>query len=47
VKTVTAAVVTGSVPTNPSDDYDFTYLTAVTIGSTNVNLDFDAGSADL
>ena len=47
VKTVTAAAVTGSDPANPSDDYDSSYLSPVTIGSTTVNLDFDTGSADL
>lgn len=44
--TVTAAA-TGSEPANPSDEYDSSYLSPVTIGSTTVNLDFDTGSADL
>jgi hypothetical protein len=44
-KTVTAAS-TGE-PANPSDEYDSSYLSPVTIGSTTVNLDFDTGSADL
>jgi len=44
--TVTAAS-TGSEPANPSDEYDSSYLSPVTIGSTTVNLDFDTGSADL
>jgi aspergillopepsin I len=43
--TVTAAS-TGE-PANPSDEYDSSYLSPVTIGSTTVNLDFDTGSADL
>ena len=47
VKAVTAAAVTGSEPANPSDDYDSSYLSPVTIGTTTVNLDFDTGSADL
>ncbi|KAF9695362.1 hypothetical protein EKO04_006446 [Ascochyta lentis] len=45
--TVSVAATTGSEPANPSDDYDVSYLSPVTIGTTNVNLDFDTGSADL
>ncbi|KAJ4309739.1 Aspartic protease snp2 [Neodidymelliopsis sp. IMI 364377] len=45
--TVTALATTGSEPANPSDDYDSSYLSPVTIGTTTVNLDFDTGSADL
>ena len=43
----TAAVGDGSAPATPGDDYDSSYLSPVTIGSTTVNLDFDTGSADL
>jgi hypothetical protein len=46
-QTVTAAANTGSDPANPSDEYDSSYLSPVTIGTTTVNLDFDTGSADL
>lgn len=38
---------TGSEPANPSDQYDSSYLSPVTIGSTEVQLDFDTGSSDL
>lgn len=47
-KTVSAAATgSGSEPANPNDEYDSSYLSPVTIGSTTVNLDFDTGSADL
>ncbi|KAJ4983275.1 endothiapepsin [Stagonosporopsis vannaccii] len=46
-ETVTALATTGSEPANPSDEYDSSYLSPVTIGTTTVNLDFDTGSADL
>ncbi|KAF1939902.1 acid protease [Clathrospora elynae] len=37
----------GSDPAVPSDSYDSSYLSPVTVGSTTVHLDFDTGSADL
>ncbi|KAJ8117162.1 hypothetical protein OPT61_g1587 [Boeremia exigua] len=45
--TIAALATSGSEPANPSDEYDSSYLSPVTIGSTTVNLDFDTGSADL
>ncbi|KAJ4339987.1 Aspartic protease snp2 [Didymella glomerata] len=42
-----AAASSGSEPANPSDQYDSSYLSPVTIGSTTLHLDFDTGSADL
>ncbi|KAH6644538.1 aspartic peptidase domain-containing protein [Boeremia exigua] len=41
------ALASGTEPANPSDDYDSSYLSPVTIGTTTVNLDFDTGSSDL
>ncbi|KAH7406970.1 aspartic peptidase domain-containing protein [Phaeosphaeria sp. MPI-PUGE-AT-0046c] len=38
---------TGSDPAVPSDQYDSSYLSPVTVGSSTVHLDFDTGSADL
>lgn len=47
-QTVNAAAATsGSEPANPSDEYDSSYLSPVTVGTANLNLDFDTGSADL
>jgi hypothetical protein len=37
----------GSAPAVPGDQYDSLYLSPVTVGSNNVHLDFDTGSADL
>lgn len=37
----------GSDPAVPSDQYDSSYLSPVTLGSNQVQLDFDTGSADL
>lgn len=37
----------GSAPAVPGDQYDSLYLSPVTIGNSNVHLDFDTGSADL
>ncbi|KZM20428.1 Aspergillopepsin I [Ascochyta rabiei] len=42
-----SAVISGSEPANPNSDYDESYLSPVTVGTTNVNLDFDTGSSDL
>ena len=45
-----AAGPSGTVAAGPSDAYDSSYLSPVTIGTTNpttVELDFDTGSADL
>ncbi|KAH9872236.1 hypothetical protein IAQ61_005071 [Plenodomus lingam] len=42
-----SAVGDGSDPAVPSDQYDSSYLSPVTVGSTTVELDFDTGSADL
>lgn len=44
---VQAAADTGSDPAVPSDQYDSSYLSPVTVGSNTVHLDFDTGSADL
>jgi hypothetical protein len=44
---VSAESSTGSEPANPSDNYDSSYLSPVTVGSTTMDLDFDTGSADL
>ncbi|KAF2124713.1 Asp-domain-containing protein [Dothidotthia symphoricarpi CBS 119687] len=44
---VSAAAVTGTVPANPSDSYDSSYLSPVTIAGKTVHLDFDTGSSDL
>lgn len=44
------ASTSGSDPATPGDAYDSSYLSPVTIGTTNpttVNLDFDTGSGDL
>jgi aspergillopepsin I len=38
---------TGSDPAVPSDQYDSSYLSPVTVGSNTLHLDFDTGSADL
>lgn len=38
---------TGSVSAVPSDSVDSSYLCAVNVGGTTLNLDFDTGSADL
>jgi hypothetical protein len=43
----TEAVGDGSAPAVPGDNYDSSYLSPVTIGNTQVHLDFDTGSADL
>ncbi|KAF2845954.1 aspartic protease PEP1 [Plenodomus tracheiphilus IPT5] len=46
--TVTASAAgSGSDPAVPTDQYDSSYLSPVTIGRTSVELDFDTGSADL
>jgi len=37
----------GSAPAVPGDQYDSSYLSPVTLGSTTVHLDFDTGSSDL
>ncbi len=37
----------GSETATPSDQYDSSYLCPVTVGSSQVQLDFDTGSADL
>jgi hypothetical protein len=37
----------GTVPANPSDEYDSSYLSPVSVGGKTLNLDFDTGSADL
>jgi len=42
---VSADSSTGSEPANPSDNYDSSYLSPVTVGTTSLNLDFDTGSA--
>jgi hypothetical protein len=42
-----AAGPTGTAPAVPSDEYDSSYLSPVTIGNTTLQLDFDTGSADL
>jgi len=42
-----AAAAQGSVEAAPSDEYDSSYLSPVTVGSTVMELDFDTGSADL
>ncbi|KAL5117962.1 Aspartic protease snp2 [Pleosporales sp. CAS-2024a] len=42
-----AAGTTGTDSANPSDAYDSSYLSPVTVGSNTLNLDFDTGSADL
>ena len=41
-----AAAQTGEVSANP-EQYDQSYLCPVTVGSSQLNLDFDTGSADL
>lgn len=46
VKAAAAAQQTGEVAANP-EQYDAAYLSPVTIGDSEVNLDFDTGSADL
>jgi hypothetical protein len=45
--TVQADADTGTDPAVPSDQYDSSYLSPVTVGSSTVHLDFDTGSADL
>ncbi|KAL1616188.1 hypothetical protein SLS56_011512 [Neofusicoccum ribis] len=42
-----AAAATGEVTTEPGDEYDSLYLTPVTVGSVEMELDIDTGSADL
>lgn len=42
-----AGTASGTDAANPSDDYDSSYLSPVTVGSTTVQLDFDTGSSDL
>lgn len=42
-----AAAASGSEPAVPSDEYDSSYLSPVTVGTTSVELDFDTGSSDL
>jgi hypothetical protein len=37
----------GTAPAVPGDQYDSSYLSPVTVGNSNVHLDFDTGSADL
>jgi hypothetical protein len=44
---VSAQADTGSDPAVPSDQYDSSYLSPVTVGSNTLHLDFDTGSADL
>ncbi|KAL6705576.1 Aspartic protease snp2 [Coniothyrium glycines] len=44
---VTIEATSGSEPANPSDQYDSSYLSPVTVGTTEVQLDFDTGSSDL
>lgn len=46
VNAAAAAVQSGSVAANP-EQYDESYLCPVTVGSSQLNLDFDTGSADL
>ena len=46
VRAAAAAEQTGEVAANP-EQYDAAYLSPVTIGDSEVNLDFDTGSADL
>ncbi|EOD44489.1 putative aspartic endopeptidase pep1 protein [Neofusicoccum parvum] len=47
VKAAAAAAATGEVTTEPGDEYDSLYLTPVTVGSVEMELDIDTGSADL
>ncbi|KAB2577688.1 putative aspartic endopeptidase pep1 protein [Lasiodiplodia theobromae] len=47
VQSAAAAAVTGTVVATPEDDYDSLYLCPVTVGGTELQLDFDTGSADL
>lgn len=47
VQAAAAAAVTGSATATPEDAYDSLYLTPVTVGTTQMMLDFDTGSADL
>ncbi|RMZ68651.1 aspartic endopeptidase pep1 [Pyrenophora seminiperda CCB06] len=44
---VNAAAASGAVSANPSDQYDVSYLSPVTVGGTVLQLDFDTGSSDL
>jgi hypothetical protein len=44
---VEASANSGSVGASPSDQYDSSYLSPVTIGSQTFHLDFDTGSSDL
>lgn len=43
----TDAVGSGTAPADPSNSYDSSYLSPVTIGGKTVHLDFDTGSSDL
>ncbi|GME25060.1 Peptidase A1 [Neofusicoccum parvum] len=47
VKAAAAAAATGTVAATPEDEYDSLYLCPVTVGGTELELDFDTGSADL
>ncbi|OJD34574.1 aspartic endopeptidase pep1 [Diplodia corticola] len=47
VQSAAAAAVTGTVAATPEDEYDSLYLCPVTVGDTELQLDFDTGSADL
>ena len=44
---VAAAAASGAVSATPSDQYDVSYLSPVTVGGTVLELDFDTGSSDL
>lgn len=41
------AATAGSVPANPTDQYDSAYVCSVVVGNTTLRLDFDTGSSDL
>jgi hypothetical protein len=47
VEAAAAGTSTGTDPAVPSDEYDSSYLSPVTVGTTTVHLDFDTGSSDL
>ncbi|KAF1993864.1 Asp-domain-containing protein [Amniculicola lignicola CBS 123094] len=47
IEAAAAAYQSGSVTAAPSDEYDDSYLSPVTVGGTVLELDFDTGSADL
>ncbi|KKY15842.1 putative aspartic endopeptidase pep1 [Diplodia seriata] len=47
VQSAAAAATTGTVAATPEDEYDSLYLCPVTVGGTELQLDFDTGSADL